>query len=227
MGNKYYAVRVGLNKGIYNTWDACQAQIKGYKGAEYKSFNTEKEAIDYINGIDVGVNKTPVPRPVSNDVANLFVDGSFKDGKAGYGVYMQTSLQDYKFIGCTDACIGLSMRNVIGEIVATASGIQVARELGFFKVNIIYDYEGIEKWYKGTWQAKNDAAILYNGLLHRLNQQGMQYRFIKIEGHKGITGNEIADKLAKQAIVQRVYTDFNDILRGISQRIPLTHFVQC
>ena len=30
---KFYVVWSGLNPGIYPSWDACQAQIKGVKGA--------------------------------------------------------------------------------------------------------------------------------------------------------------------------------------------------
>ena len=41
---KYYVVWKGVNPGIYTSWTDCQLQIKGYKGAVYKSFDTEEEA---------------------------------------------------------------------------------------------------------------------------------------------------------------------------------------
>lgn len=41
---KFYVVWNGLNPGIYRTWNECQSQIKGVKGAAYKSFNTKEEA---------------------------------------------------------------------------------------------------------------------------------------------------------------------------------------
>ena len=34
----------GLNPGVYHSWDDCQAQIKGVKGAVYKSFDSKEEA---------------------------------------------------------------------------------------------------------------------------------------------------------------------------------------
>ena len=43
-GKKFYVVWSGLNPGIYPSWDACQAQIKGVKGAVYKSFDSKEEA---------------------------------------------------------------------------------------------------------------------------------------------------------------------------------------
>ena len=44
MKKKFYVVWNGLNPGIYPSWDECQAQIKGVKGAVYKSFDSKEEA---------------------------------------------------------------------------------------------------------------------------------------------------------------------------------------
>ena len=41
---KFYVVWNGLNPGIYHSWDDCQAQIKGVKGAVYRSFDSKEEA---------------------------------------------------------------------------------------------------------------------------------------------------------------------------------------
>lgn len=35
---KYYVVWVGITPGIYQTWDECLQQTKGYPGAKYKSY---------------------------------------------------------------------------------------------------------------------------------------------------------------------------------------------
>ena len=43
-GKKFYVVWNGLTPGIYHSWDDCQAQIKGVKGAVYKSFDSKEEA---------------------------------------------------------------------------------------------------------------------------------------------------------------------------------------
>ncbi|MBQ1177867.1 MAG: ribonuclease H family protein [Bacteroidaceae bacterium] len=44
MKKKFYVVWSGLTPGIYHSWDECQAQIKGVKGAVYKSFDSKEEA---------------------------------------------------------------------------------------------------------------------------------------------------------------------------------------
>ena len=52
MAKKYYAVRVGHNPGIYVTWSDCEMQVKGFPGAQYKSFPTEVEAKAYMGSIN-------------------------------------------------------------------------------------------------------------------------------------------------------------------------------
>lgn len=62
MAKKIYAVKQGLIPGIYMTWPECEKQVKGYKGAEYKSFTDPKEAEEYVFGkaeiVQEAVNKT-------------------------------------------------------------------------------------------------------------------------------------------------------------------------
>lgn len=53
MAKKYYAVRVGHNPGIYVTWSDCKMQVKGFPGAQYKSFPTEVEAKAYMGSINI------------------------------------------------------------------------------------------------------------------------------------------------------------------------------
>jgi ribonuclease HI len=43
---KFYVVWAGRKRGIFTDWDACKKQIDGFTGAQYKSFESEKEAID-------------------------------------------------------------------------------------------------------------------------------------------------------------------------------------
>ncbi len=41
---KYYVVWIGLNPGIYDSWEGCKNQVEGWKGAVYKGFTTREEA---------------------------------------------------------------------------------------------------------------------------------------------------------------------------------------
>ena len=42
--SKYYVVWIGLNPGIYNSWEECRNQVEGWKGAIYKGFKTKEQA---------------------------------------------------------------------------------------------------------------------------------------------------------------------------------------
>ena len=57
---KYYAVAKGRKTGIFTSWDDCQDQVKGFSGAVFKSFSTEKEAKRFLSGnkfLSVGDNR--------------------------------------------------------------------------------------------------------------------------------------------------------------------------
>lgn len=41
---KYYTVWKGHHTGVFDSWDDCKAQIKDFKGAQYKSFSTFEAA---------------------------------------------------------------------------------------------------------------------------------------------------------------------------------------
>jgi ribonuclease HI len=41
---KYYTVWKGHKAGVFESWSACQLQIKNYQGAQYKSFETKAMA---------------------------------------------------------------------------------------------------------------------------------------------------------------------------------------
>jgi ribonuclease HI len=46
---KFYVVWKGRKTGIFDNWDICNAQIKGFPGAEYKSFKTRQLAEHAFN----------------------------------------------------------------------------------------------------------------------------------------------------------------------------------
>jgi len=48
--SKYYVVWEGHNPGIYESWNDCQLQIKGYPGAKYKSFKSLEAARAAFHG---------------------------------------------------------------------------------------------------------------------------------------------------------------------------------
>jgi len=41
---KYYVVWAGKTPGIYDSWEACKAQVDGFPGAKYKAYDSQDEA---------------------------------------------------------------------------------------------------------------------------------------------------------------------------------------
>ena len=44
----FYAVRRGRTTGIFTSWSLCHAQVSGWSNNQYKGFNTEQEALAYL-----------------------------------------------------------------------------------------------------------------------------------------------------------------------------------
>ena len=134
------------------------------------------------------------------DPLNLvaFVDGSYN---AGTGVYGSAAV-----ILCGGDILAVKkmhgkrmakMRNVGGEICAAGAAVQFAEQLVADSLIIRYDYEGIEKWATGAWQAKNEYTQGYRDFINK--DHGFPIRFEHVKAHTGNHYNEMADTLAKQA----------------------------
>lgn len=47
-GPKYYAVAVGVERGVYTSWHLCSQQVLGYPGNVYRAFKDAHDAIDFM-----------------------------------------------------------------------------------------------------------------------------------------------------------------------------------
>lgn len=115
-GDKFYAVAVGHETGVYEEWADAKKQIDGVKGPKYKKFATREEAEEFVreggktnkkvktgagkeeSGKKVvkGKDKVTVEEKtqefVKGDTVKVWTDGSSRgNGKvgavAGYGVF--------------------------------------------------------------------------------------------------------------------------------------------
>lgn len=201
--SKFYAVKNGRKPGIYLSWPECEAQVKGFSGAQYKSFKTKKEAEAFI-----GVSSAPTVAPTVsaspakvkiNPLASLdvYVDGSFSNGRYSwaYVVYNGDTIvyEDYGVGKSPDAA---SMRNVAGELAAAMRAAKWARANNV-SIVIHHDYQGIASWVDESWKAKNDFTRAYRDFM---SQYTNIVRFNKVKGHTGVKGNERADQLARKAL---------------------------
>ena len=197
---KYYAVSVGRQPGVYTSWEECSENTKGFPGAVFKSFDSLQEAEAFLgttkyNRKERGNNSIePVP-------PYAFVDGSFntETGVYGFGGFVDTGDKKIPLSGCGDDPEMSAMRNVAGEISGAANAIGIAISEGLRELTLYYDYSGIELWATGVWKTNKEGTSKYADYMRNAMRQ-IDIRFVHVKGHSGIPGNEEADRLAKRAV---------------------------
>lgn len=213
MAKSYYAVKEGRKIGIYNTWNECEEQVKGYSGAKYKKFSSYEEALLFINGeakevqLEDNMEKSEAKEALEEEnikagEAIAYVDGSFdiNNFTYSYGVVFITIDGKETYSGREEDKDLAEMRNVSGEI----KGAMVAMDLAIKKdkntLYLHYDYNGIENWAKGNWKANKEGTKQYQKYYDSIKDK-LNVEFVKVKAHSGIKYNEEADKLAKEAIL--------------------------
>ena len=138
----------------------------------------------------------------SFDTLRVYVDGSYRhDLKAyGYGcVFLMPDGTVEKRNGAGTNPETAAIRNVGGEMIGAMTAVRMAMAAGFRRMELYYDYEGIEKWATGKWKTKNPLTKKYKEAMEEWSRS-IKITFRKVEAHTGVTYNEMADKLAKEAI---------------------------
>jgi len=219
---KFYAVKIGLEPGIYETWDECQKNILGYKGALYKSFKSKIEAEKYLEEENIQNNDIKAIEHIDYDllISNNLKDGrivAFTDGGwsskekvAGYGIYILESNGNVPIeisdVVKTDKFE--SSNNIAPEVMAVTTAFDWAISNQYEKITIYHDYEGIGKWGKREWLAKSEIAKWFVGRLDSLYNNVLDIEYVWVPGHSNIQYNEEADRLATEAINRNIKPHF-------------------
>jgi len=93
------------------------------------------------------------------------------------------------------------MRNVAGEIEGAKKAMGFCIENKIPEVDIYYDYKGIESWANGEWEASKKGTINYKNYYNKVKKK-LKVNFIKVKAHSNNKYNDMADKLAKDALKQ-------------------------
>lgn len=198
MAGKFYAVRKGRKVGVFTTWAECSSYITGFSGAEYKSFKTEQEAKDYVNG---GKKVEPLLNLREEERAYAYVDGSYNihTKEYSYGAVLVYMGQESEYSEKGEDASLADMRNVAGEILGAQKMMAACVKLGVRELDLYYDYEGIEKWCTGVWQAKKPGTMAYRDYYNSIKDK-LRVNFHKVAAHTGVELNERVDQLAKRAL---------------------------
>lgn len=190
---KYYAVKKGYNIGIFHTWEECKAQVNGFSGPIYKSFESLTDAENFINDIK--------KENITKSEAIAYVDGSYRNDtkEFSYGVvFIFENKEEHFREKFFDEELS-QMRNVSGEIFGSMKAMEYAKSKNIKTIDIYFDYEGIEKWALGYWQANKNGTKAYKNFYNEI-KKSLAVNFIKVKGHSGDKYNDLADKLAKEAL---------------------------
>lgn len=193
---KFYAVRNGYHIGIFSTWEECKKEVSGYSGAEYKSFAKLSDAQEYVGG-----QISLFDEPAASNTAVAYVDGSYniETQNFGCGVVIFHDGEETTFSRSFSDPLLASMRNVAGEIEGAKLAMQYCIDSGIKELDIYYDYEGVEKWCTGEWKTNKEGTIAYKRFYDEASKY-VKISFNKVRGHSGDKYNDMADRLAKDAL---------------------------
>lgn len=210
---KFYAVAVGRQSGVFTDWASAEKQVKGFAGAKFKSFTSEKEARSWMDDpiyekkVTASKKHKPVPKVnFGKDDIVIHTDGGSinNPGPGGYGAVIEMDGVREEFSG--------GFRLTTNNRMEMTAALVALQEIGETeqKIHIFSDssylVNGIEKGWARKWKSKGwkkgDGQIAVNSdlwrkLLDLLDVLNVTFHWVK--GHAGHELNERCDKLAVAA----------------------------
>lgn len=211
---KYYAVVVGRKRGIFDSWDQCEALVSGYSGCLFKSFSNRSDAEQFFdkhtlsNSDSIQVNPkhdikedeekhVRKKRKVCSASYDIYTDGSAGNGNLKYGAFMKIGDSEYQLSGhATTASlsrIGITrvreMNSPTAELLGVLQAlrsIQISIKEGSEcrKLDFYVDYVGIIEWLSGGWRTKKPHIIKLVELIRKEIEAMKSSRGIEVDFHK-------------------------------------------
>lgn len=131
-----------------------------------------------------------------------YVDGSYDHSLKKYAFGCVFILPDGRIriqYGNGDNALSLQQRNVAGEMLGAMYAVRTAMVSGFSKIEVRYDYEGIEKWVTGAWRSRTELTRKYADAMRRWGES-ITICFTKVAAHSNVYYNEMADRTAKAGL---------------------------
>lgn len=193
--NPFYAVRRGQTTGIFETWEECEQQVKGFTGASYKSFDSKAEAEEWLAAAPTVLDmldtlEMPDEEPLNpeqQDAYDAIMSGKsiFLTGPGGTGksFLLQRIERDFKaktgrkiavtaMTGCAALLLG-----PYAKTLHSWAGVGLGRGTVEELVAAIL----LKKKSKATWKTTSclvldEVSMLTPELLEKLDQIGRQVR---------------------------------------------------
>lgn len=230
MAKKYYVVWKGHETGIFTTWDKCKSLVDGFAGAKFKSFPTLEEAESAFKKkpqFKTTKNKAQTIKKVSKQKSEslsqeqidampfdikIFTDGACEPnpGEAGTGVvvYENNELSElwyglYQSFGTNNTA---ELHGLNQALLLAKDKLMIGNTVGIF-CDSKYAIDCITKWANGWEQKgwkKSGGEIKNLDIIkptYALYQEiASQITIHHVNGHVGIEGNELADRMSIVAI---------------------------
>ncbi|MCM1135376.1 MAG: ribonuclease H family protein [Clostridium sp.] len=230
MADKYYAVKVGLETGIFDTWEACRASVHGYSGAEYKSFKTREEALAYLgaeeNSFEGGALKEIKINGISTDAQEevlklMEADSHYTPKNVSEKANCVKIYVDGSYNKLTEE-FSYGMVALTGDGEEKFSGKFQDKELASMH-NVAGEIKGAEAAMRYALDKGLEEIEIYHdyeGIAKwclgewKTNKEGtkaykefydkvsgqVKIKFVKVAGHSNDKYNDMADELAKKAL---------------------------
>lgn len=162
MGKVYVVTEPERIRGVYETWSACAAAVKGVRGARYQAVASRAQAEAMLRG--EGAALTPglyafVDGNHLGGVGVVVVDAT--GGEPTVAEELGLTVREV-FAGGAVASLAKPtaiaaalerLRNVLAELAALYLALRLAPEGA--AVTIVHDYEGVGAWMDGRWKTKD------------------------------------------------------------------------
>ena len=216
----YVVTAPAERRGIYETWEACRAAVRGVAGARYQAVSSRQEAETMLRGeavtlapglhafvdgnheggIGVVIADKPAHGPVDvREASALTVDEAF----AGAGITGLASPAEIR------AALG-RIRNILAELGGLYAAL--SRVPDGARVTVVHDYEGVGAWMTGRWRTKDPVVTAIIAACRvRAADRGLTVAFRHQPSHRStfagaselVELNRRADALATDAARRR------------------------
>lgn len=124
MASKWYVVWSGRETGVFDSWDECRLSIENFKGARYKSFATQSQALRaYEEGYSSYKQKNPTSAPFVAQALAVDAACSGNPGVMEYrGVMTDTHREVFRVGPFPQGT------NNIGEFLALVHGLSLLKK---------------------------------------------------------------------------------------------------
>ena len=231
MATKYYVVWKGREPGIFTDWPSCKKQIDQFPGARYKSYPNLLEAESAFKGngaasksngkagtkaVKKGGLKTYTAIEITQLTAQtkIFTDGGCEPnpGEAGSGiaVYRENALEELWY-----GLYNPNGTNNTAELNALHQALMMAKDEIKKGLSVAifcdskYSIQCVTQWAVG-WKKKGWKKAggeiknleLIQDMFACYQEIKNEIQVLHVNGHVGVEGNELADRMSILAIEQ-------------------------